>query len=80
MVADIPTVYSVLNILMFSHLFDSVNPNYLQFSKDLKAAYIYAYIYVAVPCTDLLLWTKHRTPHHTITHSFVKPTATNAAK
>jgi hypothetical protein len=33
-----------------------------------------------VPSKDLLLWTKHRTPHHTITHSFVKPTATFAAK
>jgi hypothetical protein len=32
------------------------------------------------PCKDLLLWTNHRTPHHTITYSFVKLTATNAAK
>jgi hypothetical protein len=32
-----------------------------------------------VPCKDLQLRTNPRTPHHTSTHSFVKPTVTNAA-
>jgi hypothetical protein len=33
-----------------------------------------------VPCKDLLLWTNHRTSHHTRTHSFLKPTAYQCSK
>jgi len=36
LVAGIISVYSGLNILMLSNLFASVNPKYLQFSKDLQ--------------------------------------------
>ena len=39
LVAGIPSVYSCLNILMFSHLFASVNPKYPQFVKDLQTTY-----------------------------------------
>jgi hypothetical protein len=57
MVADITTIDSGLNILMFSHLFDIVNQKYwyLQFSKDLQDIFF----------CDVLLF-----DHETWTHSY----------
>jgi hypothetical protein len=51
------------------------NQLYVTFSKFFH----FIFSSQTVPCKDLLLWTNHRTPHHTSTQSFVKPTATNAA-